>query len=63
MKKTYRKIDSFKRFKGWVEIENGEIVIGNFGIKVYKRKNRILNEGFTVNEIGKVEVKIINTYE
>ena len=41
----------------------GKIVIGNLGFKIYKRRNRILNEGFDIKEIGKVEVKIIKTYE
>lgn len=50
--KTPRKNKAVKPVKGWVEIDDkGQIVVGNLGVKVWKHKYAILEEGFDKSEL------------
>lgn len=45
--------------EGWVEVDElGRIVIGKLGIKVYGKKQDILDEGFSKDEIAKAVVYV-----
>ena len=48
-----------EQVKGWAEIdENGKLVMGDIGLKVYRKRMDIRNEGFASEEVTEVEVKI-----
>lgn len=45
--------------EGWVEVDGlGRIVIGRLGIKVYGKKQDIIDEGFSKEEIAKAVVYV-----
>lgn len=58
MKKKYYLIDGQQDMKGYVEICDGKLVVGNLGLKVWKYKKDIKEEGFSDEEIVRVAVYI-----
>ncbi len=46
-------------FDGYVEVDRlGRIVVGRYGVKVYKRKKDILAEGFSRNDVASAIVLV-----
>lgn len=58
MKKKIYLLDGQEEVKGWVEIKDGKIVVGNLGFRVWKHKKDIKEEGFSDDEIVRVAVYI-----
>ncbi len=49
-----------KEINGYVEItDEGQLEIGRLGLKVYRNKQKIKDEGFHNDNIGYVEVKLL----
>lgn len=45
--------------EGWVEVDElGRIVIGQLGIKIYGKKQDIIDEGFLKEEVAKAVIYV-----
>ena len=48
---------------GYAECDEGVLVVGRLGLKIYSSKRAIRDEGFSNDEIAYVEVKVISIHK
>lgn len=58
MEKKIYLLDGQEEAKGYAEIQDGKLVIGRLGFKVWKHKKDMKEEGFSDEEIVRVAIYI-----